>query len=578
MTFINELIPHALPPFALFFIGALLAAITRGLPQKFVLIATPIVSFINLLAVSTGDSYAYSLFGLDLNLVFADRLAMLFGYLFHIAGLIGVIYALHVKDKLQHIAALAYAGSAIGAVFSGDWITLFLFWEGLALSSVFLILARRTDRSFKSAMRYLVFQVLSGVLLFGGALMLIGTGEGTRVQALELIVKAPDSINQLGVWLIFAAIGIKAGFPLVHTWIVDAYPEATVTGTVFLSAFTTKVAVYALARCFAGTEILVPIGLTMACFPIFFAVIENDVRRVLSYSTINQVGFIVCGIGLGSELAINGAVAHAFNDVFFKGVLMMSMGAVLLRTGTINSTDLGGLYKSMPKTALLSLIGVAAISAVPLFNGFVSKAIIMSEMLYKGHTIGWLLLLFAAASAFYYAGIRVQFSTFFSQDSGRRVEEAPTNMLIAMTISACFCVGIGCFPDLLYRILPYKMDYSPYDATHILTQLQLLFFSALGFVGLQHFKLYPPELRATNIDSDVIYRKAIPSFYNLIVNVIASIKGLIGNVLSKTANLSIDKLIQICRPYGVLARGWGINNMVYILVLFFGTLLFFNLT
>jgi len=520
MTFINELIPHALPPFALFFIGALLAAITRGLPQKFVLIATPIVSFINLLAVSTGDSYAYSLFGLDLNLVFADRLAMLFGYLFHIAGLIGVIYALHVKDKLQHIAALAYAGSAIGAVFSGDWITLFLFWEGLALSSVFLILARRTDRSFKSAMRYLVFQVLSGVLLFGGALMLIGTGEGTRVQALELIVKAPDSINQLGVWLIFAAIGIKAGFPLVHTWIVDAYPEATVTGTVFLSAFTTKVAVYALARCFAGTEILVPIGLTMACFPIFFAVIENDVRRVLSYSTINQVGFIVCGIGLGSE-----------------GVLMMSMGAVLLRTGTINSTDLGGLYKSMPKTALLSLIGVAAISAVPLFNGFVSKAIIMSEMLYKGHTIGWLLLLFAAASAFYYAGIRVQFSTFFSQDSGRRVEEAPTNMLIAMTISACFCVGIGCFPDLLYRILPYKMDYSPYDATHILTQLQLLFFSALGFVGLQHFKLYPPELRATNIDSDVIYRKAIPSFYNLIVNVIASIKGLIGNVLSKTANL-----------------------------------------
>jgi len=567
MTFINELIPHALPPFALFFVGALLVAVTRGLPQKLIMIGTPVVSFINLLAVSSGDSYAYSLFGLDLNLVFADKLSMLFGY---------------VKDKLQNIAALAYAGSAIGAVFSGDWVTLFLFWEGLALSSVFLIMARRTDRSFRSAMRYLVFQVLSGVLLFAGAAMLIGAGEGTQVKTLDLVLQAPDSMAQLGVWLIFAAMGVKAGFPLVHTWIVDAYPEATVTGTVFLSAFTTKVAVYALARCFAGTEILVPIGLVMASFPIFYAVIENDLRRVLSYSTINQVGFMVCGIGLGTELAINGAVAHAFNDVFFKGILMMSMGAVLLRTGTIKSTELGsvysGLYKSMPKTTLLCLIGVASIAAVPLFNGFVSKAIIMSEMLYKGHTIGWLILLFAAASAFYYAGIKVQYFAFFAKGSGRRVEEAPTNMLIAMTIGACFCIGIGCFPELLYRLLPYEMDYTPYDVTHVLSQLQLLFFSALAFIGLKHFKLNPLELRSNNIDTDIVYRKAAPSFYNSLVNVIASLKGFIGNLLSKIAGFSLSKLLLMCRPYGVLARGWGINNMVYILVLFFGTLLFFNLT
>lgn len=573
-----ELFSQALPPFAIFFIGAVLAAFTRGAPQKLVLIATPIISFFNLLNLGAGNSFEYSFMGMDLVLVYQDKLSMLFGYLFHIAALIGVIYALHVKDKLQHIAALGYAGCAIGAVFSGDWISLFLFWEGLALTSVFLILARRTARSYRSAMRYLIFQVLSGVLLFAGALMLIQAGETNKVQKLDLLTQAPTSFKELGIWLIFLAMGIKAGFPLLHTWITDAYPEATESGTVFLSAFTTKVAIYALARCFAGTDILVPIGLTMACFPIFYAVIENDLRRVLTYSMINQIGFMVCGIGIGTELAINGSVAHAFNDVLFKGLLMMSMGAVLFRTGNINGSDLGGLYKSMPKTTILCVIGAASISAFPLFNGFVSKAIIMSEMLHKGHTIGWLLLLFAAAGVFHHAGIKIPFFAFFAHDSGRKVEEAPTNMLIAMTIGAAFCIGIGCFPQLLYKLLPFDMNYSPYDATHILTQLQLLFFSALAFVGLNRFGLYPPELRSTNIDSDYFYRKIIPNSYQKITLIMGSTLAFISNILSKISNETLNSISEMCRPYGVLARGWGLNNMVFIIVLLLGSLLFFNLT
>ncbi|MBT3172933.1 MAG: hypothetical protein HN333_16065, partial [Rhodospirillaceae bacterium] len=296
-------------------------------------------------------------------------------------------------------------------------------------------------------------------------------------------------------------------FPLVHSWLTDAYPEATPTGMVFLSAFTTKVAVYGLARGFAGTEVLIYIGTAMAMFPIFFAVIENDLRRVLAFSLINQVGFMVVGIGIGSELALNGAVSHAFNDVLFKGLLLMSMGAVLHQTGKINGSELGGLYKTMPITTGLCIVGAASISAFPLFSGFVSKSMVMAAAVEEGHWYIWLLLLFASAGVFHHAGIKIPFFAFFAHDSGIRTREPPLNMLLAMGIAAALCILIGVFPSLLYGFLPWQVHYVPYTADHVLSQLQLLFFSALAFAWLNLAGLYPPELPSVNLDADWLYRR-----------------------------------------------------------------------
>jgi len=578
MSFMTALssIGFDLPPFLPLLIGSILVACTHGKPQKSLLVLTPLISFINLLSVSNGAGYHYSLMGLDLTLVQSDKLAMLFGYLFHLAAFIGVIFALKANDRIQHVAALSYAANAVGAVFAGDWITLFLFWEGLALTSVFLIWARRTERSYKSGIRYLIFQVLSGLLLFAGALLLIDGGMSTNIQALDISLTWPNTSTALGIWLVFLSFGIKCGFPLFHTWITDAYPEATESGAVFLAAFTTKVAVYALVRCFSGTEMLIPIGLTMACFPIFYAVIENDLRRVLTYSMINQIGFMICGIGIGTELAINGTVATAFNHVIYKGLLMMTMGAVLLRVGHVRGSDLGGLYRCMPITTVCCVIGAASISAFPLFSGFVSKAIIMSEMLHHGHTIGWLLLLFAAAGVFHHAGIKIPFFAFFAHDSGIRVKEAPINMLIAMMIGAAFCIGIGVFPSYFYQLLPYEMDYSPYDLTHVLTQLQLLFFSALAFVFLNMKGLYPPELRSSNLDSDWLYRRLLPTWYKSLSSIVVVVHKNTLMTLGNFLSYSVNWVAKFSQPGGILARGWGINNMVFIIVLLLGTLLFFN--
>jgi multicomponent Na+:H+ antiporter subunit D len=225
---------------------------------------------------------------------------------------------------------------------------------------------------------------------------------------------------------------------------------------------------------------------------------------------------MVVGIGIGTELAINGATAHAFNDILFKGLLFMSMGAVMHRTGKINATDLGGLYKSMPWTTAFCIVGAASISAFPFFSGFVSKSMVMEAAAHDHMVVVWLVLLFASAGVFHHAGIKIPFFAFYGHDAGHRVEEAPPNMLIAMGITAFLCVFIGTFPQIsLYKILPYAVDYAPYTASHITAQTQLLFFSALAFTLLLMAGIYPAEIRALNIDADWFYRKGGRLFYQL---------------------------------------------------------------
>jgi multicomponent Na+:H+ antiporter subunit D len=542
-------------PFVVFFLGAILVAATTGVVRSVVLLAIPIVGAANLLGLPMGSSAPLHLFDYTLTIVKADKLSLLFGYLFHLAAFLGIIFSLHLKDRLQPVAGVLYAGSALGAVFAGDMITLFVFWELLAVTSVFLILARRTERATRAAMRYLLIQVGSGLLLLAGLLM--------RSWQTGSIAIEPIALDGLAAWLIFLAIGIKCCFPLLHNWLTDAYPEATPTGTVFLSAFTTKVAVYALARCFTGVELLVYIGAVMAMFPIFYAVIENDLRRVLAYSLINQVGFMVCGIGIGTALAVNGAVSHAFNDVVFKGLLFMSMGAVLYRTGKINGSELGGLYKSMPWTTGFCIVGAASISAFPLFSGFVSKSMVMVAALEEGHPIVWLALLFASAGVFHHAGIKIPYFAFFAHDSGIRTKEAPPNMLIAMALAAAVCIFNGTYPWILYDLLPFPVDYAPYTVDHVLTQTQLLFFSALAFVWLNLTHLYPPELPGVNIDAEWTYRKALPAISR---SALALGRRARESVLAGSTRLLGRALGYIHRhhgPDGSLARTWPTGSMAF---------------
>ena len=552
--------PTELPAFVPFFVAALLALVTRGYLRSVLMLSIVTLSGLHLWFLDGDVLVNMHFLEYELTPYRVDSLSIVFGYVFHIAAFVSILFALHVKDTMQHVCGLLYAGSAMGALFAGDLLTLFVFWEILAVSSVFLVWARRTERAYQSGMRYLIIQVGSGVILLGGLLLHV-----QQTGSLEFDFIGTD---HLGGWLILLAFGIKGAFPLLHTWLTDAYPEATPTGTVFLSAFTTKTAIYTLARGYPGTEMLIYVGATMACFPIFYAVIQNDLRRVLSYSLINQLGFMVCGIGIGTALAINGAVSHAFVHIIYKSLLFMSMGAVLYRTGKIKATDIGGLYKTMPKTAVLCIIGAASISAFPLFSGFVAKSMIMAAAMKEGYPWIWLVLLLASAGVLKHAGIQIPYFAFFAHDSGIRTSEPPKNMLLAMTIAAFLCLAIGIYPKMLYQLLPFATDFNPYDLTHVLAQTQLLFFAMLAFVWLNLQGVYPPEKVAINLDAEWFYRRFLRRLVEKISSYVQGLDSELKLKVEDRVNWLVTYFAQRHYPTGkgAVIRPTG-NMVMYIAIL-----------
>jgi len=534
--------------------AALLLPLLPEAGRRPLMLAAPVLGFLQLTGLPYGEQGLFSAYGLEFVTLRVDSLSFVFGIVFHLAALLGAIYALHVRDTMQHVAALVYSGAAIGALFAGDLFTLFVYWELTAIASVFLIWARRTETAFRVGMRYLIIQVTSGVLLLAGAIYWFRHTGDTAFGHIGL--DSPAGV------LIFLAFGIKCAFPFLHNWLQDAYPHGTVSGTVILSAFTTKLAVYALARGFAGEEILITIGATMTAFPIFFAVIENDLRRVLSYSLNNQLGFMVVGIGVGTEMGINGTAAHAFAHILYKALLFMSMGAVLYRAGTIKASELGGLYKSMPWTAAFCIVGSASISAFPLLSGFVSKSIILAAAAEEHHWIAFLVLLFASAGVLDHSGIKVPYFSFFHHDSGIRCKEAPTNMLIAMGATASLCIAIGIYPAPLYALLPYPVGFEPYTLSHVVTQMQLLMFSMLAFTVLMRAGVYPPEIRSVNLDFDWIYRRAVPRAAAALGDASAPLRARAAEAGTDALRASGLWVRRLSEPRGVLARHYSTSSMV----------------
>lgn len=553
----------------LFFAGAaLLFTLPKGHARAALLLAIPVAAGLMVWTLPEGNLWTARLIGLDLEFMRVDRLSRIFALIFTLAAFLGNLYAWHVRDTVQQVAALLYAGSAIGAVFAGDLITLFLYWEGTAMASVFLIWARRTEGAYHTGMRYLVVQVGSGVFLLAGAALFYRETGSLAFEAMTL--------GSPATWLIFIAFGIKCAFPLLHNWLQDAYPAATVTGTVILSAFTTKLAVYALARGFAGTEILIYIGAVMTLFPIFYAVIENDLRRVLAYSLNNQLGFMVVGVGIGTELSLNGTASHAFAHILYKALLFMSVGAVLFRTGTSKGSELGGLYRTMPLTMIFCVVGAASISAFPLFSGFISKSLILSATSDNGYYVVWAILLFASAGVFHHSGIKIPYFAFFAHDSGLRPKEAPLHMLLAMGITAFLCIAIGTFPAPLYAILPYDVDYVPYTTTHVVTQLQLLFFSALAFTVLVRTGIYPPELKSVNLDADWSYRRFMPSVLRAVSVAIARLWTAKAQFLQRRIADVMTGLYKRYGPEGRMAQSAPTGIMVLWIAVFLGVTLIVN--
>lgn len=556
-----------LTPAIVYIIGALIALPIRNHSLRgLILLAVPIAALASFLALPYAIYTGIAFFDLRLVFMRVDALSYVFALIFSLAAFLSLLYAWHVRDRLEQTSTLLYAGAAIGAVFAADLVTLFIFWEGTALASTFLIWARRTEGSYSTGLRYLAIQIGSGLLLLAGIVL--------HYQDTGSIAFVQMELGSLATWLIFLAFGIKCAFPLLNNWLQDAYPAATFTGTVTLSAFTTKLAVYALARGFAGTEYLIYIGAAMAVLPVIYATIENNLRRTLAYSLNSQLGFMVVGIGIGTPLAINGAVAHAAASTVYQALLFMSVGAALYRTGSDKASELGGLFRSMPLTFAFCLAGAFSITSVPFFSGFVAKSLILSAAGGGGYFAVWIALTFASVGVLAHTGIRIPYVMFFGRDRGLKVKEAPHHMLIAMGLAAAFCLVIGIWPAPLYALLPYPVTYQPYSIGHVLTQLQLLAFAGFAFTLLIRFKLNPVDLRSINLDVDWLYRRFLPA----LVALVAQQTRYAWHGLTRASLYRLGRgLVLIHRAYGpqgVIARTWPTGSMVLWIAALLGVTLF----
>jgi multicomponent Na+:H+ antiporter subunit D len=531
-------------------LAAALLAVTRGGLRSTLALAAPVGAIYLAWIAPEGRIVQAQWLGLELAPFAVDKLSRLFALIFSLMAFAGALFALNQERRLELPAAFLYAGSAIGVALAGDLVTVFVFWEVMAIGSTLVLWSGVTPASYRASMRYVMVHLFGGMLLFAGVAGHVMATGSTAFTAME-----GSTVHQN---LILAAFLVNAAAWPLSAWLPDAYPEASWSGMVFLSAFTTKTAVYVLLRGFPGNDLLVYVGLAMVFYGILYALLENDMRRILAYSIVNQVGFMVTGIGIGTEMALNGAAAHAFTHILYKALLLMSAGSVLLMTGKRKCTDLGGLFRTMPLTAICGIVGALAISSFPLTSGFVSKSMVTQAAGDEHLLVVWLLLAAASAGVFLHAGIKFPWFVFFQKDSGMRPPEPPWNMRAAMVFVSALCIGLGVAYEPLYRLLPYAVDYEPYTGFHVVAQLQLLLFSGLAFFVMLSW------LRRTltiTLDFDWLYRVLFVRLavvasraVSLFLQRWASVATLVWARLEAAA-------VRLHGPRGPLARTWASGAM-----------------
>ncbi len=534
-----------LSPGLILVFGALLVALTRGSLQALMVLLLPALTLWAIWQVPNGVVTSFDFLGHTLEPIEGGAFRRIFATAFAVATFVGGLFAFRHASTKELTSAFIYAGAAIGAAFAGDLITLFVFWEVMAVGSTIIIWCGGTNTARQAGIRYGCMHLLGGVILMVGIIsvaMQTGSVDITAMRATDF-----------GTWMILIGILVNTAAPPVSSWLADAYPESTSTGTVFLSAFTTKTAVLMLILLFPGEPLLIGIGLYMVFYGIIYALLENDARRILAYSIINQVGFMVCAVGIGTEMALNGAAAHAFAHIVYKALLFMSAGAVLYRTGMRRCTDLGGLFRTMPVTCICGIIGALAISSFPLTSGFTTKTLISEAAVSQGLMGVYFLLAAASAGVFLHAGIKFPWFVFFNRDSGLRPKEAPWNMQIAMIIFAALCILLGVFPDFLYSQMPTVVDYKAYKPGKVLFYLQLLLFSGLAF-----FLLLPMMKRTITLtlDFDWFWRRKL---LNKAIDIVLAVGAALQRIASYPFNAAQHKAESLLSFDKSLSKSWSIG-------------------
>lgn len=400
-------------------------------------------------------------------------------FCFALVGALSVLYGISVAKPSEQALSLVGIASALGVSFAGDFITFFIFWEALTFSAGGLILLHKTPEAIKAGSRFLVFQI------FGGLVLLFGILQHYAVSGSFMI-----DIPQAGLYFFIIGIGIKCAFILVHFWLPWAYPIASFPISVVLSALSTKAALYALSRVIADTNMFVVyVGASMTIYGFTMALAQKDLRKLLSFHIISQVGYMVAGVGLATAQSVDGALLHLFNHMLYKGLLFMAAGSVLYAFNTENVYDLKGspekppVWKVLPIPTFAAVCGSLAIAGTPFFNGFVSKYLLKYSFA-EVNPAGTLLLIASVGTVISFCKF-LYFGFFKARANAVRM---PTfTMNLSMITVALGTILLGVYPKIIHDILPYASKLPYYTATSMWGSLQFILYGTVIFIILRKF-------------------------------------------------------------------------------------------
>ena len=487
------------PGIVLILAGAVIALLPKA-ASRYLLPLGALAALAALLGTDKGLSVEVPFAGeLKLSLFVCDEISWFFGLVFAVIGVIGSVYSMDKGRRGEKAASAVYAGSALMTVFAGNMLTFIIFWEVMAVASIYMVFQGNGPDARRSSYRYMVMHLFGGNMLLAGVMLL--------PAGITAAVGPVTDTDSLAYWLMFIGIGVNCALPPFHTWVADSYPQATPESQLFMGSYTTKVAVYAMIRFFAGTEWLVIFAAVTAVLAACMALIENDLRKLLSYHIVSQVAMMVAGLAAGGDVGAAGAAMHAAFNILYKGVLLMAAGNIFTALGLRYITDMGGLARKMPVTAVCAFIASFAIAGVPYFSGFASKALIMDALHAGGFNMSYILVTMAGVGTWLSITMKINYFVFIKKPerelpAGASPGRVPACKVLAMAAATVLVVITGIRPEICYDMLSTDPSHL-FAADHVLEYIGLFAGATVPFVLLRTF-MAPHE--GINLDVDRFYR------------------------------------------------------------------------
>jgi len=378
-------------------------------------------------------------------------------------------------------ALMTSIGAMMGVLFAGDLLSLFFFWEIMTWSSFLNVIYYRYEAQ-TAGLKYFLMSLIGAYAMFVAILMVFARTGAVEFRAVSAGLPLFSRAEQITIFVLFlVGFGVKAAILPLHTWAPDAYEISPAPFTALFSGAMSKMGAYGLAlvlfslgglKLFAafGSVLGTPdfhyavawLGAITALVATFIAVVQEDAKRLLAYSSVAQVGYIVLGFGVASTFGVAGALFQALNHAIFKGMLFLVMGAVFFRTGTHHMSELGGLIKRMPYSFVVMLFGIISLAGVPPLSGFPVKWMLYEALVEKRMVFLLIVAMIASTGAFLYA-YRLIVSVFLGPlpEKFENVREAPWSMRIPMLVLLTLTVLFGVRPTFALKLVAAAMAHLP---------------------------------------------------------------------------------------------------------------------